>query len=414
MSSDTDSAREALEGVDEELSRMINRAVNSDAKLERLPAFRAFRSQIDRYPLLSAQGQSELFERVAAGREAREQIADLEAQDNLTSRERVTLQRARKKVREADEALEYLIGSNLRLVITIAGELAAARMGDRAWTQLPDIVQEGNLGLMEAVERYNPSHGVPFATYAAYYIRERVRKALAADKPMTVPISWTRVARIAAGISNKLVAELGRDPTIDEIRQAVLEYCIERTYERGKAQTEEEALEVLKTQGTLSAIRKLDEVLNYTQRAVELDAPVGDDSGGTTIGDLQYVEDDTAGAFDSAELAELREALFLALGGLKEREREIILLRYGFVDNERWTYARLGERFGVTAERIRQIEQKVLKRLSSPHAQYVHLSSFLDSQIDRILDEEDAAATENALDGVNAADIARARMRGAK
>lgn len=393
---------------------MINRAVNSDAKLERLPAFRAFRSQIDRYPLLSAQGQSELFERVAAGREAREQIADLEAQDNLTSRERVTLQRARKKVREADEALEYLIGSNLRLVITIAGELAAARMGDRAWTQLPDIVQEGNLGLMEAVERYNPSHGVPFATYAAYYIRERVRKALAADKPMTVPISWTRVARIAAGISNKLVAELGRDPTIDEIRQAVLEYCIERTYERGKAQTEEEALEVLKTQGTLSAIRKLDEVLNYTQRAVELDAPVGDDSGGTTIGDLQYVEDDTAGAFDSAELAELREALFLALGGLKEREREIILLRYGFVDNERWTYARLGERFGVTAERIRQIEQKVLKRLSSPHAQYVHLSSFLDSQIDRILDEEDAAATENALDGVNAADIARARMRGAK
>jgi len=414
VSSDTDSAREALEGVDEELSRMINRAVNSDAKLERLPAFRAFRSQIDRYPLLSAQGQSELFERVAAGREAREQIADLEAQDNLTSRERVTLQRARKKVREADEALEYLIGSNLRLVITIAGELAAARMGDRAWTQLPDIVQEGNLGLMEAVERYNPSHGVPFATYAAYYIRERVRKALAADKPMTVPISWTRVARIAAGISNKLVAELGRDPTIDEIRQAVLEYCIERTYERGKAQTEEEALEVLKTQGTLSAIRKLDEVLNYTQRAVELDAPVGDDSGGTTIGDLQYVEDDTAGAFDSAELAELREALFLALGGLKEREREIILLRYGFVDNERWTYARLGERFGVTAERIRQIEQKVLKRLSSPHAQYVHLSSFLDSQIDRILDEEDAAATENALDGVNAADIARARMRGAK
>lgn len=393
---------------------MINRAVNSDAKLERLPAFRAFRSQIDRYPLLSAQGQSELFERVAAGREARAQIADLEAQDNLTSRERVTLQRARKKVREADEALEYLIGSNLRLVITIAGELAAARMGDRAWTQLPDIVQEGNLGLMEAVERYNPSHGVPFATYAAYYIRERVRKALAADKPMTVPISWTRVARIAAGISNKLVAELGRDPTIDEIRQAVLEYCIERTYERGKAQTEEEALEVLKTQGTLSAIRKLDEVLNYTQRAVELDAPVGDDSGGTTIGDLQYVEDDTAGAFDSAELAELREALFLALGGLKEREREIILLRYGFVDNERWTYARLGERFGVTAERIRQIEQKVLKRLSSPHAQYVHLSSFLDSQIDRILDEEDAAATENALDGVNAADIARARMRGAK
>lgn len=393
---------------------MINRAVNSDAKLERLPAFRAFRSQIDRYPLLSAQGQSELFERVAAGREAREQIADLEAQDNLTSRERVTLQRARKKVREADEALEYLIGSNLRLVITIAGELAAARMGDRAWTQLPDIVQEGNLGLMEAVERYNPSHGVPFATYAAYYIRERVRKALAADKPMTVPISWTRVARIAAGISNKLVAELGRDPTIDEIRQAVLEYCIERTYERGKAQTEEEALEVLKTQGTLSAIRKLDEVLNYTQRAVELDAPVGDDSGGTTIGDLQYVEDDTAGAFDSAELAELRESLFLALGGLKEREREIILLRYGFVDNERWTYARLGERFGVTAERIRQIEQKVLKRLSSPHAQYVHLSSFLDSQIDRILDEEDAAATENALDGVNAADIARARMRGAK
>lgn len=396
----TDASAETPEStLDAEIASYVARATSSN--LAEIPAYRAFKSQIDRYPLLSAQAQDELFTRIMEGRRADEELSSR----RFGPREMAEYRRLRQKVREGEEAVEYLVGSNLRLVLVIAGDLASGRLGDRAFSQMPDIVQEGNVGLMEAVKAYDPSRGVPFHTYAARKIRERVRDSLNTDQEIRVPASWKRVARIAAGVASRLHSELGREPTIDEIRDEATVYCMEWAYKRIRPEhahdPEEGARAVLKKAGILAALRDLEQVLQITGGSLRLDAPVGDD-GTTTAIDLMVLDADEGGAFDSAELSELREALMLALEGLKDREREIILLRYGFVDEERWTYARLGEKFGVTAERIRQIEQKVLNRLTSPTAQYVHLSAFLDTQIE-------VADTEPKT---SAADWARQKRRG--
>ncbi len=397
--SNTDTQGSALE---QELVDFVRRAGNSD--MAKMPAYRAFKSQIEQYPVLSREAQNELFAQIEVGRDARAKLEELGVGGDA-----VRVRRLRKKIRDGESAMEYLVGSNLRLVLVIAGDLASQRFGDRAFTMLPDLVQEGNLGLMEATQKFDPSYGVPFYTFAANHIRQGVREALTQDKHIRVPTSWVRVSRIAAGVSSRLEAEMQRDPTLEEIRQGAYEYCMEWAYQRIPAEhegnPEEGALSVLRKQGILSALNNLDKVLNITRHSGALDAPVGEEGGGTTVGDQIASPSQATGAFDEAELEELHESLMLALGGLKEREREIVLLRYGFKDGERWTYSKLGETFNVTAERIRQIEQKVLSRLASPTAQYVHLSSFLDSQIDSAIDQTSGEQNPNA------ATVARNRRR---
>lgn len=388
---------EETSALDQELANFVRRA--GGGNLASVPAYKAFKSQIDRYPLLSPEAQDELFQKIVAGREAQAELEEAQSRKDM-----VRIRKLRQLMREGEEAVEYLVGSNLRLVLVIAGELASQRLGDQAFSALPDLVQEGNIGLMEAVRVFDPSKEVPFHTYAAKRIREKVRDSLVSDREVRVPASWARVARIAAGVSSRLHAELGREPTIDEVRDEAYIYCMEWAYERVKPEfdgdPEEGAKAVLKKAGILAALRNLEKVLQITSGGIRLDAPLGDEEDSGTIGDLYASTDDHSAAFDEAERSELREALMLALGGLTEREREIILLRYGFVDDERWTYAMLGEKYGVTAERIRQIENKVLSRLTSPTAQYVHLSSFLDTQIDAAIDEYQNRPVRNAADAM--------------
>lgn len=377
--------------ADRELADFVHRAGSNDQV--RLPAYRAFKSQIDQYPVLSREAQDDLFLKIQQGRAARARLEEMAAGGK---RDIVQERRHKRAVRAGEEATEYLVGSNLRLVLVIAGDLASKRLGDRAFSLLPDLVQEGNLGLMTAIERFDLSYGVPFYTYAAKYIRQHVRDALVIDKHIKVPTSWVRVSRIAAGVTSRLKAENKTDPSMEEVWEQTYEYCMEWAYKRVPAayadDPEAGAKAVLKKQGILSALNDLDEVLRLTQHMTELDAPVGHDGDSvTTVGELYVDTTVDEGAYDGAELEELREALLRALDGLKDREREIILLRYGFEDGERWTYARLGERFGITAERIRQIEQKVLSRLATPTAQHTHLSSFLDSRVDQAIDDNIAA-----------------------
>lgn len=361
--------------------------------LAKVPAYKAYLAKVDNYPVLSPEAQLELVIQVQEGQAAAEKLKTIDPKD------RVSATRLRRKARQGEEAMEFLAGSNLRLVLMIAREIGASRKGDRLYELLPDLVQEGNLGLMEAVRRFDPSRGTPFHTFAAQRIRQFVRDALNKQGMIGVPDSWTKLARITVGIRSELQAETGKEPTIDEIRERAFEHCMAWAYDHlpdGYDDPEEAALAVLRKQGLLRALQDIDEVLRLTATSGSLDAPIGDDEDSGTYGEL-IVDEHADPGFGEVERAELREALMLALGGFPDREREIIQLRYGFVDGEVWTYAKLGERFSVSSERIRQLEQRVLERLASPHAQYVHLSAHLESQVDDSVEASENRSVVNRM-----------------
>lgn len=372
--------RESL--ADAEIASYVTRAQAQARAYERLPALSAFQKQMERYPQLSPLAQNELAADYQAGVAARAELASGRLRG-------APERRARAKVRRGEYAIEHLIGSNFKLVHLICRENAEDRFGrERANELLPDLVAEANLALTEAAGSFDPARCPTFPTYAARVVRDRVRMVLSRDSAVKLAPSWTRLKRIASVRIPQLSAELGRRPTKAEIQADLLERCLE--WAEGKltdeqrslppAQRHDIKLAKLRKQGMLGAIEALDDVLVATQSVTSLSAPVGAD-GSATVGDLIAADSDDA-TFDSVELSELRESLAAALATLKDRDREIVLYRYGFVDGECWTYAKIATRYGVTAERVRQIERSVITRLAVPHSQYAALAAHLPSQFE--------------------------------
>lgn len=295
--------------------------------------------------------------------------------------------RARDQVRRMDNMLERLTSSCWRLAWLIVRENAEGRFGrDKAAEMLPDLMSEANMALVESVRQFDPTRTPTFATYAARMVRDHVRMVLSREGYIHLAPSWSRLKRIASARVPELTAELGRTPSKEEVQADLLETCLawaERklTDDQRKlpaAQRHDIKMAKLRKQGMLGALRDIDEVMAVTQSVASLDQPVGED-GGATLADL-LPNQSGGGLFDSVELGELKEAIAGALASLTERERTIILLRYGFVDGENWTYAAIAEKYDVTPERIRQIERAVMGKLASPHGQYSALASFLPSQ----------------------------------
>jgi len=175
---------------------------------------------------------------------------------------------------------------------------------------------------------------------------------------------------------------LGRTPTLEEMQKDLMRVCMEWAADRltaeqkkqSKAAREEAMLERLRKQGMLGAIAKLDDVLAATQVAGSFDAPVGDGEG--TLADI--IGDDQPEVGAGLEQAEMHAAVRGALEDLDERERDIIMHRYGFVDGEMWTYAKISELYNVSPERIRQIERATIERLRLPHGAHQHLANYAD------------------------------------
>lgn len=298
--------------------------------------------------------------------------------------------RARRAQAEADRCLSHLVTLNFRLVHVIARDLVSRRYPsrDRMSEMLPDLIQEGNFALTQAAQRFDPSRNLAFPKYAARAVRDRVRYVLSEQTPTKMPSAWGRTHRIARHLIPELTTSLGRRPTTEELQEALLEKALEWAADHltdtdatlDAAGRHEAMMAKLRKQGMLGAIEKIEDILTLSQQMSSLDATVGD--GTTTLSEL--IVDDTANdtSFDPVELRELSEALEVAMSELSEREREIIRLRYGFVDGEVWTYERIRPQFGVTAERIRQIERQVLDKLRSPTGSYAALSTFLPDQVD--------------------------------
>jgi RNA polymerase primary sigma factor len=289
---------------------------------------RMYLKEIGRVPLLTGEDEVRLAKRIEAGMAAAERVRACEAGElQLEQVEIVRLNRTR---RDGDVAKDQLTRANLRLVVSIAKRYVGRGM------LILDLIQEGNLGLMRAVEKFDHSKGFKFSTYATWWIRQAITRAIADQaRTIRIPVHMVESINKVKRMQRQLVQELEREPTIDE----------------------------LATITDLSPAR-VREILRISQDPLSLDSPVGDEAD-SNLGD--FIEDDDVDAPPDVVARQLLgEAVTEALAELSEREQEVVRLRFGLDDGRPRTLEEVGRQFGVTRERVRQIESKTLAKLRHP------------------------------------------------
>ena len=296
--------------------------------------------EIGRVPLLNAELEVEIAQAIEEGNEAAARLAAHElaeagegpAEDLLDAG---ALSRNRRLVRIGQKATNDLIEANLRLVVSIA-----KRYRNRG-LQFLDLIQEGNLGLMRAVDKFDHTKGFKFSTYATWWIRQAITRAIADQaRTIRIPVHMVETINKVVWAQRQLLQELGREPTIEEVAQRV-ELPIERVRE----------------------------ILRINQDTVSLEQPVGDEDD-FNLSDL--IEDRGAVVPDDAATRSLLDAAVReALGHLSEREQDVVRLRFGLDDGKIRTLEEVGKEFGVTRERVRQIESKTLAKLRRPDAAHL-------------------------------------------
>ncbi len=301
-------------------------ALSSDELVHVSDPVRMYLQEIGRYPLLTPQQEVELAMQMEAGGRASEKLED-ESASELPVADRVILQRS---ARNADRARKRLVEANLRLVVSIAKKYVGRGLS------LLDLIQEGNLGLIRAVEKFDYRKGFKFSTYATWWIRQAVTRALADQaRTIRVPVHMVETINKLARAQRTLMQELGREPTITEI-----------------------ALELELEPQQVTELRRI------AQDPVSLETPLGEEDD-STLGD--FVEDTDADVpVEVASFKLLQEYLSLVLEGLNERERQVLIMRFGLADGKVKTLEEVGSHFNVTRERIRQIETKALAKLRQP------------------------------------------------
>jgi len=305
---------------------------------------RMYLREIGRVPLLTAQGEVDLAIRIKAGVEASDRLAEAEAAGDthgLSDKEADELQWL---ADDGDAAKNALIQANLRLVVSIAKRYVGRGM------QLLDLVQEGNMGLMRAVEKFDHTKGFKFSTYATWWIRQAITRSIADQaRTIRIPVHMVESINKVHRVQRQIVQELEREPTVEELAERV-----GLTPERVR------------------------EIQRISLDPLSLDSPIGEEDD-SFLGD--FIKDDDADEpLDIATRQMLQEAVNEVLGELNDREREVVRMRFGLGDNtEARTLEEVGKEFGVTRERIRQIESKTLAKLRHPnHAQ--RLRDYLDGE----------------------------------
>ncbi|GAS91030.1 RNA polymerase sigma factor [Mycolicibacterium brisbanense] len=324
---------------DEEESEALRQA-RKDAELTAsADSVRAYLKQIGKVALLNAEEEVELAKRIEAGLFATQKMAEFaEKGEKLTTQMRRDYQWI---CRDGDRAKNHLLEANLRLVVSLAKRYTGRGMA------FLDLIQEGNLGLIRAVEKFDYTKGYKFSTYATWWIRQAITRAMADQaRTIRIPVHMVEVINKLGRIQRELLQDLGREPTPEELAK---EMDI----------TPEKVLEIQQ----------------YAREPISLDQTIGDE-GDSQLGD--FIEDSEAVvAVDAVSFTLLQDQLQSVLETLSEREAGVVRLRFGLTDGQPRTLDEIGQVYGVTRERIRQIESKTMSKLRHPSRSQV-LRDYLD------------------------------------
>ena len=289
---------------------------------------RMYLKEIGKVPLLSPDEEIELAQAMSAGNAARDRLAALKGQEDTIPAEELEDLKAKRKAGE--KAKQKLAEANLRLVVSIAKRYVGRGM------LFLDLIQEGNLGLIKAVEKFDYTKGYKFSTYATWWIRQAITRAIADQaRTIRIPVHMVETINKVIRVSRQLLQELGHDPSPEEIAD-----------EMGMP------------------VEKVREILKIAQEPVSLETPIGEEED-SHLGD--FIPDE--GASEPSEAASftlLKEQLVDVLSTLTPREEKVLKLRFGIEDGRSRTLEEVGKEFNVTRERIRQIEAKALRKLRHP------------------------------------------------
>ncbi len=321
-----------LSEPDDHLTLAVGIARSGEATLDPV---QHYLQEIGRVALLTASEEIHLAERIERGNAAAICLAEPADLSVALRRDMVHA------VQVGHDARRHLIQANLRLVVSIAKKYVGRGLS------LLDLIQEGNIGLMRAVEKFDYHKGNRFSTYATWWIRQAVTRAIAEQgRTIRLPVHMSESVGQVKRISERLAQSLERQPTAEEIALALGQ-----------------------------PVERIQRVLEAARRPVSLETPVGDE-GEHTLGDF-LPDDEVPSPAEFASNQLLRRDLCAALDHLNERERRIIDLRYGLVDGRRRTLEEVGRALGMTRERARQIEAEALRRLRSPDVGQ-HLRDYLE------------------------------------
>jgi len=318
--SDEDLKKEA---ADDKEKKEKSKASDDLANIDTDDTIGLYLKEVSRVPLLTAIEEVELAQRIESGRMAREELA----RGNVSSRRRIEL---RHLIEDGWSAREHLITANSRLVISVAKKYMGRGV------PFLDLIQEGNIGLIRATKKFEYRRGHKFSTYATWWIRQAVTRAIADQgRTIRVPVHMGDQINKLLRIQHQLTQRLGRGPTVEELA---------------------ETLEV--------PPKKVENMIQVARRPLSLELPT-DDEEDSMLGD--FIEDDEAPPpDDTATYNLLKEHLGLVLDSLPPREVRILQLRYGLLDGQSYTLEEVGRKMGVTRERVRQIEAQALSRLRLP------------------------------------------------
>jgi len=313
---------------------------------------RMYLREIGRVPLLNSAEEARLAERMQRGLAALEQL-------KRPGLDLKTRQRLKLEVEEGEDARQKLAEANLRLVVSVAKRYIGRGMS------FLDLIQEGNIGLLRAVEKFDHGKGFKFSTYATWWIRQAISRAIADQaRTIRIPVHMVETINRLLRVSRRLQQEYGREPTSEEIALEMELLTPEERAQILEAYANNEPLDPLLDRKLKRAAGKIRRILKIAQEPMSLEMPIGSEDN-SSLGD--FIPDDSEPAPESqASRQLLKEQMQDVLEGLSDRERKVLELRFGLQDGRTRTLEEVGQEFGVTRERIRQIEAKALRKLRHP------------------------------------------------
>ena len=322
---DIDPPMEAMEDIPEEEVVDPNSMVDSFGTDDPV---RMYLKEIGKVNLLSSEEEVDLAQIMAAGAAAKEQMEELAASGEELPVE--VTEELEKLIKKGERAKQRLAEANLRLVVSIAKRYVGRGM------QFLDLIQEGNLGLIKAVEKFDYTKGYKFSTYATWWIRQAITRAIADQaRTIRIPVHMVETINKVIRVSRQLLQELGHDPTPEEIAKE-MDMPVDRVRE----------------------------ILKIAQEPVSLETPIGEEED-SHLGDF-IPDEDASEPAEAASFTLLKEQLIEVLATLTPREEKVLKLRFGIEDGRTRTLEEVGKEFNVTRERIRQIEAKALRKLRHP------------------------------------------------